>query len=459
MNQFDQRNKTRFSRTATWLLPGLQLKRWLGILVIGIVCISFGVALLLNMRPITLTIELVKNIATVIPSWISGTVLVFAGAVMMLLGWRKATGTFFGAIDSSGDMDLLEALYRRNKLDRGPNIVAIGGGTGLSTLLRGIKHYTSNLTAIVTVADDGGSSGRLRQEFGIVAPGDIRNCIAALADEEHLITELFQYRFDSGEGLQGHSFGNLFLSVLCSITGNMVLAVRESSKVLNIRGRVLPATLENVALVAEMEDGRTIRGESQIPEAKAKIKRMSCDPANAAPCPEVIEAIANAELIILGPGSLFTSVLPNLLIPDVAKALSASKAPKIYVCNVMSQPGETDNMSVADHVSILLDHCPGQKIVDAVVVNNWIPEALVNKYNEHGSYPVVIDRERLQTMGIKLIERILVDDGETIRHNPKKLSRSIIQWYKKSQRPHHRRKLGQASENMPAKSTLSGSAV
>ena len=422
-------------RQATWLLPGLYIKRWLGILITGFICLVIGTALVLDLQPITVIIHLIKALAPVFPSWLSGSILILSGLILLLFGFRKTTFTVFDALGNGSDPDLLEALYRRNKLHHGPNIVAVGGGTGLSTLLLGIKHYTTNITAIVTVADDGGSSGRLRQEFGIIPPGDIRNCIAALADEEQLITELFQYRFKAGHGLEGHSFGNLFLSVLCAITGNMVLAVKESSKVLNIRGRVLPASLDNLSLVALMENGEEIRGESHIGEAHAKIARLRCEPEHPEPLPDVLEAIQMAELIILGPGSLYTSVLPNLLIPAVAEAIDKSKAPKVYVCNVMTQPGETDNFTVADHIQVLLDHSPGKRLVDAVVVNNWIPERLVEKYAGYGSIPVFIDRERLDQMGIKVIERVLVEDGQaTIRHNFKRLSRSILQWYKKEYR-------------------------
>jgi len=434
MTKPDYRMK-QWSRQAAWLLPGLHIKRWVGILLAGFVALVVGVALLLNLQPITLAIHVIKHIAPIIPSWASGSLLVVSGILLLFFGIRKTTGSVFEALGTGSDPKILEALYRRSRLDQGPRLVAIGGGNGLSTLLIGIKQYTNRITAIVTVCDDGGSSGRLREEFGIIPPGDIRNCIAALADEEDLITALFQYRFKKGHGLEGHSFGNLFLSVLCSITGNMVQAVKESSKVLNIRGQVLPASLDNLVLVAQMEDGREIRGESHITAAESRISRLSCEPANPQPVPEVIEAIEKAELIILGPGSLYTSVLPNLLIPEVAQALQKAKAPKVYVCNVMTQPGETDNFSVADHLQVLMDHCPGKKLVDAVVVNNWIPERLVERYEAHGSVPVMIDRERIQEMGIALIERVLVDEGEVaIRHNPRRLSRSIIQWFKKEYR-------------------------
>ena len=317
-----------------------------------------------------------------------------------------------------------------------PKIVAFGGGTGLSMLLRGIKNITNNVTAVVTVGDDGGSSGRLREEMGVLPPGDIRNCIAALADDEDLVTKLFQYRFKTGEGLEGHSFGNLFLTALCSITGDMVRAVKESSNVLSIRGRVLPSTLDDMKLVAEMEDGRIIHGESNIPEAHGKIKRLFTDPQVCKPLPDVIEAIRDAELIILGPGSLYTSVTPNLLIKEIAHEIAISKAKKIYVCNIMTQPGETDGYSVTDHVNALIKHAGSKKIVDAVLVNDFMPSNLAKKYQLSGSYPVKLDLDNLKKMGIRLVSRKLIEDNKEglVRHSSNRVARAIYYWFRKEQK-------------------------
>ncbi len=336
-------------------------------------------------------------------------------------------------MEGSDNHSLLESLYRRRKLNRGPKIVAIGGGTGLSMLLRGIKNITNNVTAVVTVGDDGGSSGRLREEMGVLPPGDIRNCIAALADDEDLVTKLFQYRFKSGEGLEGHSFGNLFLTALCAITGDMVRAVKESSNVLSIRGRVLPSTLDDMKLVAEMEDGRTIHGESNIPEAHGKIKRLYTDPQNCTALADVIAAIKDAELIILGPGSLYTSVIPNLLIKEIANEIANSNAKKIYVCNIMTQPGETDSYSVADHVSALMQHAGSRKILDAVLVNDTMPNNLAQKYQMAGSYPVKLDVENLRKLGIKLFSKKLIEDSKEgfVRHSSNRVARAIYYWYRK----------------------------
>lgn len=420
-------------RKATWLLPGLVFKRWIALVVFGMVFLMIGAALMLNLQPVTLTIGVLKWLARYIPYFVSGPALILAGTILLTIGFKKVYETVSSSMSLSGsDTSLLEALYRRNKLEHGPRIVAIGGGTGLSTLLRGLKHYTNNITAVVTVGDDGGSSGRLREEQGIIPPGDIRNCIAALANEEDLITELFQYRFRAGQGLEGHSFGNLFLTAMCRVTGDMMSAIQASSKVLNIQGVVLPSTLESIALVAEMEDGRIIRGESLIPEAGGRINRLRCEPENPKPLDDVIQAIQQAELIILGPGSLYTSVVPNLLIEEIAKAVSHSKALKLYVANVMTQPGETDGFSVADHIQVILDHAGQPNIMHCVLVNDHLPASLLEKYRKAGYEPVTLDRDRLQALNIDILEKNLIDraDHQTIRHHSRRLARNIIHWYK-----------------------------
>lgn len=420
-------------RQVTWLLPGLSIKRWVSIAAVGMFCLLLGLALMLNMQPVTFVIELLKELALLIPNTQSGPVLFTVGVLAFYFGMKKTYGTVKTAMQHEGlDADILEALYRQNKLMHGPRIVAVGGGTGLSTILRGLKHYTNNITAVVTVGDDGGSSGRLREEQGIIPPGDIRNCIAALADEEQLITELFQYRFKTGSGLEGHSFGNLFLTAMCRITGDMFSAIKESSKVLNIQGRVLPSTLDNVKLVAEMEDGSVIYGESHIPLAKGKIERLKCVPECPHALPDVVDAIEKAELIILGPGSLYTSVLPNILIDDIAKAISKSASPKVYVCNIMTQPGETDGYSVADHIQAIQDHAAYANVVDVVFVNSWLPDDLLAKYRDAGYMPVVLDADRVEQQGVKVVEKFLMDekDPRVIRHNPRQLARAVVKWYK-----------------------------
>ena len=429
------RNSMRMPKDAAWLIPGLQVKRWFAMIFLGALMMTIGFLILFDIKPVFYTMMFIRKVAmTVSTEWLAFAIVMF-GAGIFFKGWQKTNISMLGLNSEKAGDNILEALYRRRKLNKGPKIVAVGGGTGLSMLLKGIKHITNNITAVVTVGDDGGSSGRLREELGVLPPGDIRNCIAALADDEDLVTKLFQYRFKIGEGLKGHSFGNLFLTALCSITGDMVRAVKESSNVLSIRGRVLPSTLDNMKLAAEMEDGRIIHGESAIPEAGGKIKRLFTEPAECKALPEVIDAIHDADLIIMGPGSLFTSVIPNLLIKEIAEAVAKSHAKKIYVCNIMTQKGETDNYSVASHVNALINHAGSRDILDAVLVNNSLPTELSPTYAKYGSYPVVLDMENLTPIGVKVVTGNLLEEEESknglIRHSYHRVARAIYYWYKR----------------------------
>lgn len=423
-------NNMRMPKDAAWLIPGLQVKRWFAMIFLGTLFMTIGFLILCDIKPVFYTMQFIRKVAmNVSTEWTAFAIIMF-GAGIFFKGWQKTNLSMLGIKD---DTSVLEALYRRRKLNRGPKIVAVGGGTGLSMLLRGIKNITNNITAVVTVGDDGGSSGRLREDMGILPPGDIRNCIAALADDENLITKLFQYRFKSGEGLEGHSFGNLFLTALCAITGDMVRAVKESSNVLSIRGRVLPSTLDDMKLVAEMEDGRIIHGESNIPEAHGKIKRLFTDPVHCRALEDVIAAIKDADLIILGPGSLYTSVIPNLLITEIAQEIANSPAKKIYVCNIMTQPGETDNYSASDHVRALMSHANSKNIIDAVLVNDYIPSNLAKKYEMAGSYPVRLDVENLKKLGVKMFPKKLIEDSREglVRHSSNRVARAIYYWFRK----------------------------
>ena len=427
------KKNVKVTKDVGWLIPGLNVKRWLFLIFLGSVLMVLGFLIIFDIRPIYQIMEFIRKAAIILPSEILAVVVILVGAVIFFSGWKKTTLSIMDMDSSKGRNSLLENLYRRSKLNKGAKIVAIGGGTGLSMLLRGIKKYTNNITAVVTVGDDGGSSGRLREDMGILPPGDIRNCIAALADDDDLITELFQYRFKTGEGLEGHSFGNLFLTALCAITGNMVKAVRESSNVLNIRGVVLPTTLDDMKLAAEFEDGTIVKGESNIPEAHKKIKRLFTEPTCRA-LPEVLEAIAGADLIILGPGSLFTSVIPNLLVSGIVEAIEASRAKKIYVCNIMTQPGETDNYSVASHVNALLAHAKGKKIIDAVLVNNSLPENISEGYAKNGSIPVNLDMENLIPTGVTVVSQKLIEENRKglVRHSSNRVARAVYYWYRKT---------------------------
>ena len=432
INKF--RKNVKVSKDVGWLIPGLNVKRWLFLVFLGSILMVLGFLIICDIRPIYQIMEMIRKAALILPTEVIAVGIIFVGAIVFFNGWKKTTLSIMDMDSSKGGNSLLEKLYRRSKLNKGAKVVAIGGGTGLSMLLRGIKKYTNNITAVVTVGDDGGSSGRLREDMGILPPGDIRNCIAALADDDDLITELFQYRFKNGEGLEGHSFGNLFLTALCAITGNMVKAVKESSNVLNIRGVVLPATLDDMKLAAEFEDGTIIKGESNIPEAHKQIKRLFTEPAVCKALPEVLDAIANADLIILGPGSLYTSVIPNLLVSGVVEAIMESRAKKIYVCNIMTQPGETDNYSVASHVNALLNHANGRKIIDAVLVNNSLPEKISEGYAKNGSIPVRLDMENLIPAGVTVVSQKLIEENKQglVRHSSNRVARAVYYWYRKT---------------------------
>ncbi|WP_328803727.1 gluconeogenesis factor YvcK family protein [Paenibacillus sp. USDA918EY] len=308
-----------------------------------------------------------------------------------------------------------------------PRIVVMGGGTGLSVMLRGLKEMPLDITAIVTVADDGGSSGILRSELQMPPPGDIRNVLTALADVEPLMSEMMRYRFSSGSGLAGHSLGNLILAAMTDISGDFVTAVRELSRVFAVRGRVLPAADEAVVLSAEMEDGIIVTGESKIPEAGGRIKRVFLEPSEVEPLPEAVAAIEEADAILIGPGSLYTSILPNLLVPKLAEAVMASEAIKIFVCNVMTQPGETDGYTVSDHLQAIYDHV-GKHLFDYVIVNSGdIPPQVQDKYAEKGAKPVELDYDEVTSLGYKVIADTLVLFRTYLRHDADKLSRHIYQ--------------------------------
>ena len=434
------RTKVRVRRTRTaswvkWLLPGLFVKRWLFISVLGITLIVLGLAISARLTPVFYFTKLIGSaidlFASRLPRHISGPIAILIGLVMLWLGQKRALGSITQALMPDNDKELVDVLLDHRKLNKGPKLVVLGGGTGLSNLLRGLKKYSANITAIVTVADDGGSSGRLRREYGVLPPGDIRNCLAALADEEQLLTELFQYRFTTGEGLSGHSFGNLFITAMNDITGDLNQAITASSKVLAVRGRVLPATLDNVALWAELEDGRRIEGESNIPEANGRIAQIGCTPANPVALPQAVADIAEADCIIIGPGSLYTSICPNLLVPGILEAIDNSQAPCIYICNIMSQPGETDGFTVADYVRVL-DQVAGGRLFDVVLVQKCQPSAnSLQHYDKVGAHFTQLDRDGLVELNCPiLLANVMQEMPEgKVRHDPDRLAGVLMRWY------------------------------
>lgn len=431
-----KRTPKRVNRWFKWLAPGLLVKRWLLISLSGAILTSLGIAIWIGLTPIYRLMEFASNvlvaIAQVFPSYISGPLAIAAGLFLLFWGQTRTVGSIAEVLKPERDEELVDLLMAHRRLNRGPKIVVVGGGTGLSALLRGLKVYSANITAIVTVADDGGSSGRLRRELGTIPPGDIRNCVAALADEEKLLTELFQYRFSAGDGLSGHSFGNLFLTAMSDITGDFERAIAASSKVLAVRGRVLPASLSDVRLWAEMEDGRRVEGESNIPEAKGKIVRVGCIPENPPALPAALKAIEDADFIILGPGSLYTSVIPNLLVPEIRACIARTQVPRIYVCNIMTQPGETEGYTVCDHIRAI-DEVGGQRLFDAVVVHGRVPSAqALIRYAQENSHPVFLDREAVIDSGRRIIlANIMHEDPETgyVRHDSQRLARVLLRWY------------------------------
>ena len=439
------RTSHRINQWFKWLSPGLAVKRWLLISVGGVVLASLGLAIWVKLTPIFWILEFLRDLlaffADIFPNYISGPLLLLSGVLLLLWGQYRTVGSITEVLRPEGEEEeLIDVLLAHRRLYRGPKIVVIGGGTGLSTLLRGLKTYSANITAVVTVADDGGSSGRLREEFGVLPPGDIRNCLAALADEERLLTELFQYRFRAGDGLTGHSFGNLFLTAMTDIAGDLEQAIAASSQVLAVRGQVLPATLSDVRLWAELTDGRRIEGESNIPKAEGKILKIGCIPENPPALPAAIKAIEEADYIIIGPGSLYTSLIPNLLVTEIADAIAATDIPRIYICNIMTQPGETDGYSVSDHIQAIDKACDNKKLFDAVLVHKKIPSAqALIRYAQQNAHPVFLDREAVIQLGRRIIPANILfeDENGAVRHDPQKLAKVLLKWYSGA---HHNKK-------------------
>jgi len=413
-----------------WLWPGIGVKRWIGLFALGVLMISLGLALAVGGNLVRALGDWVRNTAYLLtgtfltPFW-RGALLATAGSAVVAVAIaglvRAILKVVFPGVENVGEL-----IYQRKYLERGPRVVAIGGGTGLATLLRGLKAYTSNITAIVTVTDDGGSSGRLRGELGVPPPGDIRNCLCALADTESLMERLFQHRFTQGGSLAGHSFGNLFIAAMTEVTGDFELAVRQSSRVLAVRGRVLPSTVWDVVLHAEFTDGTTARGETAITGAGKSIARLSLDPADAEPLKDSLEAIAEAEIIVLGPGSLYTSVIPNLLVRDIADAIANSPALVAYVANLMTEHGETDGYGVAEHVHAILAHA-GRRVIDIVVENDSpVPRPVLESYAAEQAFPVPVSRGELERQGLGVVRVSLLESGTLARHDPQQLAREIV---------------------------------
>ena len=407
----------------------MQLKRWLLLLLLGLVLISLAIGYFL--------LDLYRSF--LVPEWVDTLTLQFLprtvrGALFLLLGlglcWLGLRGLYRSLADvvqapGGGRTSLLDMIYEFRLRQSGPRVVCIGGGTGMPSVLRGMKNYTSNITAIVTVGDDGGSSGRLRREHGILPPGDFRNNIVALAEVEPLMARLFQYRFGGGGALEGHSFGNLFVLAMTEVTGNFEQGLRETSRVLAVKGTILPSTLEDVTICARFQDGSEVCGESQIPEEGKPIDRIYLQPEHPSAQPEAVKAILEADFVILGPGSLYTSVIPNVLVEGIAKALLQSEAVKVYICNVATQPGETDNYGVAEHVQALAHHMPGGK--------NPLDCVLAQEPGAMPSTPPNVTLVRANGMtsvdGAAVVMDDVVREDRPLRHDPDKLAQALLRIY------------------------------
>jgi uncharacterized cofD-like protein len=410
------------ARWLRWLTPGLQIKRWLLLLMAAELVLVLGVAYALKelYQAATLPHEFYYITLQFLPYWARATIFGIFGVGLLLFSYLKLTQSVLGPfLPGNSTSSIVEIIHAFRLRGLGPRIVTIGGGTGLSSLLRGLKTYTSNLSAIVTVADDGGSSGRLRDEYRILPPGDFRQCLIALADAEPLMKQLFDHRFTEGS-LNGHSFGNLFIMAMADVTGNFEHALRESGKVLAVKGTILPSTLQDVTLVASI-NGATVEGESKIPKQNAPIHHVFLKPDGPQVNPEAAQAILNAELIIVGPGSLYTSILPNLLVEGMVEAIKASPALKVYVCNLAAQRGETEGYGVDDYLRVIHEHS-GANLFDFVLVNSNLAHAPTGGQSQVIFKPTDMTRHP----DVRFIAADVVNVRLPSHHDPEKLARTIM---------------------------------
>ncbi|MFP4687526.1 MAG: uridine diphosphate-N-acetylglucosamine-binding protein YvcK [bacterium] len=397
-----------------WLKPGLGIKRWIFFMIIGVVLLSLG----LSRFPL-------RFIPPLTGLGLRIYVFVLAGLLIVILG-------IYGLIHSlvnkiyTGREPVIHKLSRQIWLNKGPRIVALGGGTGLSTLLRGLKNVSANLTAIVAVTDDGGSSGRLRDDFDLPAPGDLRNCIAALAPEEQRLSELFSYRFKKGSGLAGHSLGNIFLTALADLQGGFPEAISVCSEVLAIQGKVLPSMWGTPRLQARLADGSLLHGETTIAASKQDIVELDVKPRPPEPNPEAILAVSEAELLVVGPGSLYTSILTNFIEPELCEAFVSSPAPKVYICNLMTQAGETDSYSVSEHLRVFEKIPPQPVKFDYVFVNSRRPSRkMLEEYRKEGAVPVKFDYDNIKKLGVKIHADSFLESGRHLRHDVDKILKHL----------------------------------
>ncbi|MGY4707231.1 gluconeogenesis factor YvcK family protein [Candidatus Bipolaricaulota sp. J31] len=419
----------RFPPWAKFLLPGLRIKRWALLTLASMGALSFGVICFLGEEGVRWIYR--AFLFHVFDRPVLGAIFVILGLSGTTYGMHRLVRSILLALHPRKEGSLVEALYEARILGQAPRVVAVGGGTGLPTVLRGLKHYTANITAVVTMMDTGGSSGRLRTELDVLPPGDVRNCLLALAEDEERLARFLQFRFSYGDGLKGHALGNLLLAGLEQALGSFDLAVEEASRLLSVRGEVLPATLERVQLVGVMEDGGEVVGEERIAADPRRIVRVRLS-GRAEAYPPVLEALGAADLIVLGPGSLFTSIIPNLLVEDVAEAIAASPAEKVVVMNLMTQPGETEGFSASDHLRVLAEYVDLGRFHAVVVNTEPPPPDVLARYREEGSEPVRDDLRGPKAMGLRVIRAPLLSVVEiggkpTVKHDPVKLARVLVE--------------------------------
>ena len=420
-------------RTRKWLALGIGVKRYVALIFLGTVLVALALAMFLAF--IYRTVDVPENASPVIYTltlqfiphpWREAGVGV-VGMLVVALGTLWLFKSILSVVIAPGE-DVAEILYHGRKLRRGPRTVGIGGGTGMGVMLRGLKEHTSNLTAVVTVADDGGSSGRLRRDMGLVAPGDIRSCLTALADSEALMTKLVDYRFEEGGEIQGHNLGNLLLAALQDIEGGLDEGIEGLSQVLRIRGSIAPSTMSNVNLAAELEDGRVVVGESLIGKS-VRIRKVFLVPRNVAANDDAVAAILAADLIVIGPGSIYTSIVPNILVTEIAAAIRASDAVKIYVCNVATESGETEDFSVRQHIEVIEQYM-GRGAFDHLIVNSHTNIDFADEPGPHLLRMSESERREVRMAGIDIVVSDVIDEEIPVHHNSERLARSIMDVYR-----------------------------
>ncbi len=425
-----------------WLYPGMNVKRWILLMILGLTLLALGLMVIIDFTTLGTIKRFIIDFIIIFmkgnftfPNWLVKLIALFyffVGLFFIIFGFHRLLNSLFTALLKEKRSEVVNIVHKYRFKKRLKKVVTIGGGTGMSTILRGLKEYPFYPVAIVTVTDDGGSSGKLREELGIPPPGDIRNCIVSLSESEEFLKDLFQYRFKEGESLQGHSIGNLLIAGSIKLKDSLLYGIKKLEEALNLYGKVMPVSETILTLKGEFEDGDIIYGETNIRKKRGKIKNISFEPFYAKPTYEAIDEIQNADLIVIGPGSLFTSIIPPLLFNHIVEAIKDSKAKKVYILNLMTENGETDNFTASMHVEKIYEYTK-EKLFDYIIVNTGkISDYYLNKYKEYNSFPVEIDEEKLKKLNLKIIkdDYITVESGY-LRHNPHKIYetlKKIMRW-------------------------------